>query len=210
MPGRSAVSFLRWRRGVLPTLPIRSCAAGGANTAVIVLPGHKRGSCTHNSSACTPCALPHSGLISILQLVILQDPVLIRRLLIRPGAIGDFIVSLPALETLRADYTEIWCAEANIPLAFCADRVRSIISAGLDRLGLLPAEDVIERLRGFDSIVSWYGSNRPEFRELTGSLGLPFTFLTALPKGGLVHAVEFYNAQAFEITRRRGSRFPRI
>jgi len=142
--------------------------------------------------------------------VILRDPVLIRRLLIRPGAIGDFILSLPALETLRADYTEIWCAEANIPLAFCADRVRSIVSAGLDRLGLLPADDLIERLRGFDSIVSWYGANRPEFRKLVGSLGLPFTFLPALPKDGMMHAVEFYNAQVSELTGKRASRFPRI
>jgi ADP-heptose:LPS heptosyltransferase len=40
-----------------------------------------------------------------------------RRLLIRPGAIGDFIVSLPAMEALRGDYTEVWCAEQNVPLA---------------------------------------------------------------------------------------------
>jgi heptosyltransferase III len=133
-----------------------------------------------------------------------------RRLLIRPGAIGDFILSLPALEALRADYTEIWCAEPNIPLAFCADWVRSVISAGLDRLGLLPADDVIERLRGFDSIVSWYGTSRPEFRELVGSFRLPFTFLPALPPADGMHAVDFYNAHAFAITGRRGSRFPRI
>lgn len=139
-----------------------------------------------------------------------RGPVLIRRLLIRPGAIGDFILSLPALEALRADYTEIWCAESNIPLAFCADRVRSIVSAGLDRLGLLPADDVIERLCGFDSIVSWYGTNRPEFRELVDSLALPFTFLPALPREGGMHAVEFYNRQAWEISGKRGSRFPRI
>jgi ADP-heptose:LPS heptosyltransferase len=143
-------------------------------------------------------------------LVIHRNPVLIRRLLIRPGAIGDFILSLPALLTLRSDYTEIWCAESNTALAFCADRVRSIVSAGLDRLGLLPAEDVIDRLRGFDSIISWYGTNRPEFRELVGSLGLPFTFLPALPRDGSAHAVDFYNAQAFGINGKRGSRFPRI
>ena len=142
--------------------------------------------------------------------MILRGHILIRRLLIRPGAIGDFILSLPAIETLRADYTEIWCAESNIPLAFCANRARSIISAGLDRLGFLDADDVIERLRGFDSIISWYGTNRPEFRELVGSFGLPFIFLPALPQGGSAHAVEFYNAQAFEITGKRGSRFPKI
>lgn len=133
-----------------------------------------------------------------------------KRLLIRPGAIGDFILSLPALEALRTDYTEIWCAEQNVPLAKCADAARSIVSAGLDRLGLLPADDVVDRLRKFDSIVSWYGANRPDFRELVSSLSLPFTFLPALPPNGGRHAIEFYNSQAFGIAGKRASRFPRI
>lgn len=118
----------------------------------------------------------------------------IRRLLIRPGAIGDFILSLPALESLAADYTEVWCAEQNVALVRFADRARSIGSAGLDRLGLLNDADVIERLRGFDEIVSWYGSGRPEFRELVRSLKLPFRFFDALPAAGR-HAVDFYNSQ---------------
>ena len=91
--------------------------------------------------------------------------------MIRPGAIGDFIVSLPALESLRADYTEVWCAGQNVPLARFADSAQSIVASGLDRLGLLPSEHVIERLRGFDSVISWYGSNRPEFRELVSESG---------------------------------------
>jgi heptosyltransferase III len=117
-----------------------------------------------------------------------------RRLLIRPGAIGDFILSLPAMEALRSDYTEVWCAGQNVPLARFADAARSIVSAGLDRLGFLPADDVIERLRSFDSIVSWYGANRLDFRELTGGLNLPIRFLPALPDG-MCHAVDFYNSQ---------------
>ena len=117
-----------------------------------------------------------------------------RRLLIRPGAIGDFIVSLPALEYLQAGYTEVWCASANVPLARFADQARSIASTGLDRLGILPADDVVERLRGFDSIVSWYGANRPEFRECVAGLKLPFEFHSALPAAGL-HAVDFYAKQ---------------
>lgn len=127
-----------------------------------------------------------------------------RRLLIRPGAIGDFIVSLPAMEALRAEYTEVWCAEQNVPLARFADSARSIVSAGLDRLGLLPANDVIERLRTFDSIISWYGTRREEFRELVGSLGLPFEFLPTLPDGG-AHAVDYYCAQVGA-----AARFPHI
>ena len=60
-----------------------------------------------------------------------------------------------------------------------ADRAQSIVSTGLDRLGITEADDVVEELRSFDSIVSWYGTNRPEFRELTARLELPFTFHTA-------------------------------
>jgi heptosyltransferase III len=123
---------------------------------------------------------------------------LIRRLLIRPGAIGDFIVSLPALESLRADTTEVWCAAQNVPLARFADSAQSIVASGLDRLGLLPADDVVERLRRFDSVISWYGSAMLEFRDLVGRLGLPFQFLPALPTG-TGHAVEFYNDQAREL-----------
>jgi ADP-heptose:LPS heptosyltransferase len=130
-----------------------------------------------------------------------------RRLLIRPGAIGDFILSLPAMEALRGDYTEVWCAEQNVPLARFANSARSIIGAGLDRLGFLPASDVIARLREFDSIISWYGTNRPEFRALADELALPIQFLSALPDGQS-HAIDFYNGQALDLGSPRPSRFP--
>jgi len=135
---------------------------------------------------------------------------LIRRLLIRPGATGDFILSLPALESLRADYTEVWCAGPNVALlksACFADGARSISGVGLDRLGLLNDGDVVERLRGFDSIISWYGANRPEFQELTQELGLPIRFLPALPDGR-AHAVDFYNDQVRSVGGQAPSRFP--
>ena len=132
--------------------------------------------------------------------------------MIRPGAIGDFIVSLPALESLcgteSGDYTEVWCAEQNVPLARFAERTQSIISAGLDRLGFLHADDVMQRLRSFDSIISWYGTNRPEFRTLVAEL--PFEFLPALPLDGNLHAVDFYNRQALGLGGGVASRFPVI
>jgi hypothetical protein len=120
-----------------------------------------------------------------------------RRLLIRPGAIGDFIASLPALEalTVAGQYTEVWCAEQNVSLARFADRARSIASVGLDRLAITHADDVVERLLGFDEIISWYGENRPDFREFVERLALPFRFLRALPDGKR-HAVDFYAGQA--------------
>jgi heptosyltransferase-3 len=120
----------------------------------------------------------------------------LRRLLIRPGAIGDLVVSLPALEHLRADYTEVWVARPNVPLVRFADRVRAIPDTGLDLLEIegQEASRVVEALRGFESIISWYGSQRPEFVERVRELGLPFTFFPALPDGS-VHAVDYYLAQ---------------
>jgi heptosyltransferase-3 len=118
-----------------------------------------------------------------------------RRLLIRPGAIGDLIVSLPALESLRAEYTEVWVAEQNVPLVQFADAVRSIGSTGLDLLEIDPPAGLVERLRGFDSIISWYGSNRVEFRDAAARLGLNVQFFTALPSDARVHASDFYLGQ---------------
>ncbi len=123
-----------------------------------------------------------------------------RRLLIRPGGIGDSILSFPALEHLRADYTEVWVRGDIVPLIQFADSAGSIASTGLDLLELpevAPPRALVERLRSFDSIVSWYGSNRPEFRERTAALGLPFQFLPALPPPGeLTHAADFFLKQA--------------
>jgi heptosyltransferase-3 len=119
----------------------------------------------------------------------------LKRLLIRPGAIGDFIVSLPALQWLKADYTEVWCASAMLPLAGFAERAVSLAASGIDRLGLVDAADVIERLRGFDEIHSWYGTNRPEFRESVALSRLPFCFYPALPVCSRLSASDYYLTQ---------------
>ncbi|HEX5431090.1 MAG TPA: glycosyltransferase family 9 protein [Bryobacteraceae bacterium] len=101
-----------------------------------------------------------------------------RRLLIRPGAIGDTILSLPALEAARGDYTEVWASRAVLPLIRFAGRTRAIADTGLELVGVV--EDArVAALEEFDSIYSWYGSNRPEFREAVRHL--PFEFFPALP-----------------------------
>jgi hypothetical protein len=118
----------------------------------------------------------------------------VRRLAIRPGAIGDFVVSLPALERLKSDYLEVWTASPNVPLVRFADATHSIASTGLDLVGVTdPPARLFDRLRAFDEIVSWYGTNRPEFREAI--TGLPFRFLDALPRDASEHAVDFYLRQ---------------
>ena len=98
-----------------------------------------------------------------------------RRLLIRPGAIGDVILSLPALESARAEYTEVWAPRATLPLIRFADRTRAIADTGLDLVGVTTT--TCSLLDGFDSIYSWYGTARPEFREAVAHL--PFTFFPA-------------------------------
>jgi ADP-heptose:LPS heptosyltransferase len=136
----------------------------------------------------------------------------VKLLVIRPGAIGDFIVSLPALECLRGDYLEVWAASANLPLVRFADRVRAIASTGLDLLGVTePPARLVEELRGFDQVISWYGANRPEFRDVVQSMGLPFQFFPALPpKGAGQHATEFYRSQVRGLVNCPGDAIPRI
>lgn len=123
-----------------------------------------------------------------------------RLLIIRPGAIGDFIVSLPALEFLRNStpgYAEVWVPRPVVPLVRFADRVRAIADTGLDRALSFDPEPLLRELRSFDSIVSWYGSNSPEFRSLMLEAGLPVTFHPALPAATepAIHATDFYLKQ---------------
>jgi heptosyltransferase-3 len=122
-----------------------------------------------------------------------------RRLLIRPGAIGDCITALPAMQHLAASYTEAWAPSAVVPLIPFAQRVRAIASTGIELVGVGDL-DIPEKLRAelasFDSIVSWYGANRPEFRAALEALGGSCEFHTALPPanyGG--HAIDFFAQQ---------------
>lgn len=111
-------------------------------------------------------------------------------LVIRPGAIGDAVVSLPAVEFLRP--AEIWCPEQNIPLFQHLAPARSLYGVGLDSLCL--GEEVLERLCRFQRIVSWYGAQREDFRAQVE--GLPFEFHRAIPPEGCpMHAVDYYLAQ---------------
>jgi heptosyltransferase III len=135
-----------------------------------------------------------------------------RRLVIRPGAIGDLIVSLPAIACLATESFEVWTAARAVPLVRFADHVRAISSTGLDSLAVTePLPTLIKALREFDSIVSWYGTNRPEFRETVAAHQLPFTFLEALPaEGARLHATDFYLEQVRQLTECRSDGVPRI
>lgn len=136
-----------------------------------------------------------------------------RRLIIRPGAIGDLILTLPAIEAVASDHTEVWVASPNVPLVRCADAVHSIASTGLDRLEIAGPDacaELVDRLRSFDSIVSWYGAGRPQFRDLAASLALRFHFLAPLPVPEGFHAADYYLEQVRPLALRRVEPKPRI
>lgn len=136
-----------------------------------------------------------------------------RRLIIRPGGIGDCILSLPSIEHLRTETTEVWVPSGVVPLIRGAE-ARAIASTGIDLLGLPgvePPPGLIAKLRSFDSIVSWYGANRAEFREQVRALDLPFQFLDALPEpGAKIHAADFFLRQALRQAGGSGVAIPRI
>jgi len=128
------------------------------------------------------------------------------------GAIGDVIVSLRAIESIRTDFLEVWTPSCTVPLIRFADRVRAIAATGLDLLGITdPPPRLLDDLRSFDSIFSWYGANNPEFRETVAALALPFTFLPALPATGADrHATDFYLDQVRDLASHATGNIPRI
>ena len=109
-----------------------------------------------------------------------------KRLLIRPGAIGDVIVSLPALEYFKAGYTEVWVPTPTVPLIQFADKVLSIASSRIDML----TEGFIERFQQFDEVYSWYNANKEQLVEINPNC----RFFQALPSGPL-HASDFFLEQ---------------
>ena len=116
------------------------------------------------------------------------------------------------MECLAAEYLEVWTASAHLPLVQFAHRVRPIAATGLDLLGVTePPARLLDELRAFDSIVSWYGANRPEFRDAVHDLALPFTFFPALPAAGTeMHATDFYLDQLRAIAPCTSDGIPRI
>ena len=122
-----------------------------------------------------------------------------KRLLIRPGGIGDCLLCAPALEFLaREAEAEIWAPAAVVRLLARIAPARAISSTGLDlvEIGSEAPRAVVERLQAFDEIVSWYGANRGQFREGVARYGLPFRFLEVLPpREGETHAADFFLKQ---------------
>ncbi|HEX4749371.1 MAG TPA: glycosyltransferase family 9 protein [Bryobacteraceae bacterium] len=67
------------------------------------------------------------------------------------------------------------------------------MSTGIDHLEL--SKQLRERLQSFDSIVSWYGSTREEFRAAMLAINPRCVFHWALPRDLSLHATDFYAQQ---------------
>lgn len=135
-----------------------------------------------------------------------------RRLVIRPGAIGDTIVSLPALEHLcRGVEAEIWAPGRNLPLLKHIAPARSFTEVQVDLLEIDPPARLIERLKSFDEVVSWYGAAREGFRAALEATGVRVRLLKAVPSQDAgCHAVDFYLQQVGAETEGQTESVPRI
>jgi hypothetical protein len=104
---------------------------------------------------------------------------------------------MPALEFLKADYTEVWVPSVVVPLVQFADKAASIAGTGIDTFGISNSDAAfINRLRSFDEVVSWYGANRVEFREAMGAAGVNCAFHAALPPSDSgEHVSDFFSRQ---------------
>ena len=137
----------------------------------------------------------------------------VRRLAIRPGAIGDLILSLPALESLRTDYLEVWVPSRNAPLVRFADGVRPIASTGLDLLGITdPPADPAREPKPFRFHRLLVRRESPGFPRTGGEPEPPVPLLSRPPpsSGRRSHATDFYLDQVRDLCESDCDPIPRI
>ncbi len=126
-------------------------------------------------------------------------------LAIQPGAIGDLVLSLPALRWLRQTLggrgMEIWAQRATLPLLehpAYADRARPLAETGLDSYPL-PAR-TLAALESFDTVVSWRGASLPELVAAVQAVHPRAYFLQQFPPAEPpVHLTDFRSAQLLSL-----------
>lgn len=117
-----------------------------------------------------------------------------------PGAIGDFVLTLPAVawlqSHLRPDRMELWVARGNLPLARSlgyVDSAEALQDTGIESYP--PRRECLRRMQAFDRIVSWWGSGNPDFVERIRAIHPRVDFLRALPRQAGLHMIQFRRAQ---------------
>jgi ADP-heptose:LPS heptosyltransferase len=100
-------------------------------------------------------------------------------LVLHPGALGDIILSLPALSLLRRHYPQAQLTIAgnhdylNPAAIGCADRTLSLSTIPLHRLYSTEplSEDDVRFWETYDRIVSWTGAGGPAFKSKLVKVG---------------------------------------
>ncbi len=135
-----------------------------------------------------------------------------RLLLIIPGAIGDFILTLPSIvwirQKLEPEWLEIWVERRNLELAQVtsrANQTRALADTGIDRWP--PSRDLYERLKPFDLVISWRGAQHAEWRNLLEQHHPNIRFLTNIPVDCTLHAMDYRRSQVEKLLGADG-KFP--
>jgi ADP-heptose:LPS heptosyltransferase len=119
-----------------------------------------------------------------------------RLLWIQPGAIGDFIVSMPGMacvkRKLKPGWFEVWTERINVSLAKApgyADQAMDFAEAGIDRYPL--PQGFFERLQAFDLVLCWGGTGAAAVTQRHPNS----YFLRSFPPGASFHVLDFKKAQ---------------
>lgn len=122
-----------------------------------------------------------------------------RVLVIRPGGLGDLLLTLPALahlaERLRA---EIEIAGDPERLALLEGSPYCTAALSLESLGLYalftadPPPELLARLRAYDAVVSWFGAGDPTYRAHLEALAVPVVVARSTPPPGVRLPVSRY------------------
>ncbi len=132
-------------------------------------------------------------------------------LIIHQGALGDFIVSLPAIAAIRRSHPgsviEIWGYPDILRLVegrFYADAIASINQEGMSRLYIdrSPGSDrLMERLRRFDLVALFGGDMQDIFAENLRRNGVRAVHrISTFPgEGGTIHVIDHQLAQLSEM-----------
>jgi len=119
-----------------------------------------------------------------------------RLLWIQPGAIGDFIVSLPGIAWVRQkfkpEWFEVWAERVNVPLvqaSVYANRAVALADTGIDRYP--QGEPLFKRLQEFDRVLSWSEAGAAAVSQRHANS----CFMQALPAGTSFHVLDFKKAQ---------------
>ena len=120
--------------------------------------------------------------------------------MILPGAIGDFILTLPALFWLKnkfqADWLEVWLERTNLSLLPSLDYIDhgvALADTPVDRWP--PSQLLFDQLQKFDLVISWRGSEHQEFVDCLRARHSNLHFLSGFSKNNYLHATEFRKTQ---------------